>query len=338
MNKVITFSHSGYDDFIGFLKAYCIIGVVLAHCLPATVRNVIHFSFWGDMQVPLFLLIQVFHAYKKGVRPSVDAKKILRRIVYPFLFIQIIIIGALLILSHEPIIVLKEALIGGGKGPGTYYFWIFLQFALLLPFFWPVFNRFSMKLLMPCFIILCLLLDIICSIIHLPEPIYRLLAIRYVFLIYLGMMWVKGGIKVNLSFIILSLLSLVAAIYFRQTPHNLEPFFFTTAWRYHRWPCFFYVYCLLPFLLWEMFQIVKRNKWLTKTLDTIGQSSYEIFLFQMLVFVFLPNVALRLVPDSMIRNAIFIPVELLLSIVGGIYFREGYNKIQNLIFRKDSIK
>lgn len=90
--KALTFNKTGYDSFIDFLKAYSIICVVIAHILPSEFYKYILFQVWGDMQVPMFVLIQVFHAYKKEVRPKINWSSLLKRIFLPFIAVQAIIV------------------------------------------------------------------------------------------------------------------------------------------------------------------------------------------------------------------------------------------------------
>ena len=92
-SKAISFNKTGYDPFIDFLKAYSIICVVIAHILPAEFYKYILFQVWGDMQVPMFVLIQVFHAYKKGLKPQLNWSILFKRICLPFAAIQAFIIG-----------------------------------------------------------------------------------------------------------------------------------------------------------------------------------------------------------------------------------------------------
>lgn len=42
----------------------CVFFVLLNHSIPLSVLNKIYFCFWGAQAVPIFLLIQVFHAYR----------------------------------------------------------------------------------------------------------------------------------------------------------------------------------------------------------------------------------------------------------------------------------
>ena len=91
--KTITFNLSGYDPFIDFLKAYSIIFVVISHILPLGYYKYIFFDVWGNMQVPMFVLIQVFHAYKKNVKPKLNWKSLFKRICLPYVAVQAVIVG-----------------------------------------------------------------------------------------------------------------------------------------------------------------------------------------------------------------------------------------------------
>lgn len=112
---VVTFNKTGYDPFIDFLKAYSIIFVIVAHSLPTFLWKYCLFRVWGDMQVPMFILIQAFHAYKKGIAPTIKWSSLLKRIVLPFVAIQGVILSLRLLLSSESTHnVLISSVIGGG--------------------------------------------------------------------------------------------------------------------------------------------------------------------------------------------------------------------------------
>ena len=82
----------GYDPFIDFLKGVCIIFVIINHCMPEIIMKYSGFMFWGVSAVPIFLLIQVFHAYKRGCNNTkVNYKKIWNKIALPFFICQFII-------------------------------------------------------------------------------------------------------------------------------------------------------------------------------------------------------------------------------------------------------
>ena len=171
------------------------------------------------------------------------------------------------------------------------------------------------------FIVACISFDMICSTIHLPEWIYRLTAIRYVFLIYLGMIWVQKEIRINIPTVFLSLVTIVATLFFYYSDTDLQPLFFNTGWKTHRWICYFYVANILPCVLYKLYVQFSRIEWLNKLIIKIGKSSYEIFLVQMAVFVFLPFIFNHLSLQEHIRLILLFLSEVTISVLGGIYYR-----------------
>lgn len=135
------------DLFIDFLKGLCIICVILTHNLPPAVMKASVFILWGAMAVPLFLILQSYHVFKHGITTSKKFseyypwKKIWQRILKPFAIITLATGAILVIAGHDPVSVIKEAIYAGGIGPGSYYVWIYLQFALLLPVCLTLFNK-----------------------------------------------------------------------------------------------------------------------------------------------------------------------------------------------------
>ena len=192
--QIIPFKKDGYDPFINFLKAYSIVCVVLAHSIPHKAFDYLQFMVWGDMQVPMFILIQTFHSYKSGKQPSFNVRKVWSRIMLPFLIVQIVILILLFFFSSSSLeTIIHDTWVSGGNGPGSYYVWIYLQIAFILPLLYPLFNKLSRRALLMVFIIACVSFECLFSILCLPQPIYRLLSVRYLFLIYLGMTWVDMG-------------------------------------------------------------------------------------------------------------------------------------------------
>ena len=315
----LSFNKTGYDPFIDYLKAYSIFFVVIAHCLPVVLYKYMLFEVWGDMQVPMFILIQVFHAYKKDIRPHVNLKKLIKRIILPFVAVQTFIMSVMCIQNSENASEeMLKFVIGGGKGPGSYYFWIYLQVALLLPLLWSYVSRAPKYAQFFIFLFLSVGFEIIFSIINLPDWIYRLLATRYLFLIYFAYnWWVRDGVVINVKTVALSLLSIGAVLFFIFTDINLEPVFFNTAWETHRWICYFYVASLLVYVIWFLYKIAGTIKWLDSTIRTIGRCSYEIYLMQMLVFVFLGG-SLKFISDYYIRIPLYMIFTTSLSLLLGI--------------------
>ena len=236
--KTITFNKTGYDPFFDFIKAWAIICVIFGHTFPYL--NQVGYSLWLGIQVPLFILIQVFHSYKNDTS-KINLAKIFSRVFLPFVICEIIVFTIALGLGGGGKSLLIEGVKKGGYGPGAYYPWIYSQMAFFLPLIYPIFRKIPGKVLIWVFLIICEGCEIICSIVDFPDWIYRLLAIRYFFLIYFALKWIKKGIVPDSKMLLLSLLSLATIVYFRYFSVNDEPWFYNTAWKTARWPCYYYV-------------------------------------------------------------------------------------------------
>lgn len=214
---------------------------------------------------------------------------------------------------------------GGGKGPGSYYPWIFLQIAILLPIARPCLQKGTILQKTLIALILCEGLEMMSSFINIPDFVYRLLAVRYVFLIFLGWLWVERGIVLNWKTVSISLLSLLSIVYFEYFYQPCEPWFFDTAWKCHRWPCFYYVSTLLCGLLYYLYYKIKRINLIVSITKLLARCSYEIFLVQMLVIPILSQVVF--VENKIGQYVIMTVLVFISSFIGGYYFNRIYNKV-----------
>lgn len=293
MMCTVLLNNKGYDPFIDFMKGLCIICVVLTHSISYKWQQIIGFPFWGAQAVPMFLLIQSYHYFKYEELPSINWRKLFRRILLPFFIVETIIALYILIAycygSGALTTPLLALILNGGEGRGSYYVWIYLQFALILL---PLFGWLRQKVHLSdihwgiLFILMSEGLEILCSYWNPSNQIYRLLSFRYVFLVYGGYLWAKHGIKCNWKTIILSILSLIAIYILQYKHYTFEPWIFDTPWRYFHWCCYFFVIFLLVLLVNVLYKIGGA---FTELIKTIGKYSYEIFLFQMLVFYLFPS-------------------------------------------------
>ena len=227
----------------------------------------------------------------------------------------------------------NEFLVGGGYGPGSYFPWVYLQIAIILPLIHRFINKGSKFLNFILAIIICEGFEILQSIIDLPEDTHRLLAIRYFFLIYFGWLWVKEGIIINWKTTLLSLLSLFSIIYFEYFSVDDEPFFYQTAWSIHRWPCYYYVAIWGGYLLWSLFNVLKKNKYINNFINLLARCSYEIFLVQMVIIAVFPLITI--IPLGFFRLFFRIFVVFLFSIWGGYLLNKYYNMfLQKYIIKK----
>lgn len=326
MKKTIVFEKTGYDPFIGFIKAYAIMCVLAGHTIGFL--NDLGSGLWLSMQVPLFVLIQVFHIYKKDTY-RVSKEKIFWRILFPYIVLQLCLTTIFIVCGKLDNTLLYEGLAGGGYGPGSYYPWVYIQLAILIPLIRPVFKIKNIALLAGLFILLCEFFEIISSLINLPDRIHRLLATRYFLLVFLGWLWVNYGIVISWKTIFISLLSAFAIIYFEYFHINDEPFFYSTGWSYHRWPCYFWVAWLGCYLLYLLYCLLYKYTFIDRCIKLLAKCSYEIFLIQMAACVLCPNFSLLGNPHlgGLLRTLLIF----IISIGGGYYTNAFYKKFLKTI-------
>ena len=319
MSTALTFIKKGHDDFIDFVKAYAIICVLIGHTFTPFLDK-IGYGVWAGMQVPLFILIQTFHSYKKE-KITFSIKKVWRRVLVPFFVIEIITSTFVFLCGFcEFKYLIHKMLSGGGYGPGSYYPWIYLQISLLLPLFAIALQRYSKIESFFIFLTICESFEILFSFAKLPDSIYRLLTVRYIFLIWLGWQWAKEGIKLNITTVILSIVSLISIIYFEYLSLDDEPWFYNTVWKYHRWPCYFFVANLFMLILHKLWLYINRHAFISKLVAKIAACSYEIFLIQMMVLFILKESKLYLINRGTLIDAtyfLYIIFVWIISIIGG---------------------
>lgn len=323
-SQVIKFSKSGHDAFIDYLKGISIILVVFTHCLPTTIEHYSGFELWGRIAIPIFFIIQVFHIYKHGFEfKQPNYKKLWTRIFRPFLIVQIFIAVIKLTLSNSTTLSVycEHVLKMGGYGPGEYYPWVYLQFAIITPIIAPIFKRFNSWQLLIIFAIVSQVFEILYCLIGAADwPYYSLSFVRYIFLIYLGYILVTKGFIINNTTIIISLISLGITACFCFLPINYEPFFVTdTQWKYCHWPCYFYITYLCLFLLKIIYDKIVINTILQKWICSIGNVSYEIYLFQMFYFAIISNKIYYIISyiniNSFYAHVIHIAISLCICII-----------------------
>lgn len=319
MEKTIVFNTKGYEGFIDFVKAYAILCVLFGHTFSFLLDKVAY-GVWAGMQVPLFILVQTFHCYKKE-EIIVNVSRVFFRVLLPFFvieFITFLISICFLGLDYNHLV--RDLLSNGGMGPGSYFPWIYLQVAILLPVFAFILRKYRKVVSLFIFLIICEGGEILFSLLNISEELNRLLSVRYFFLFFLGWLWVKDGVKINWLTITFSILSLSAIVYFEFFSQNDEPWFYTTGFSFHRWPCYFYVSHLFIAIIYLVWEKVRINQLLVHFVKIVASASYEIFLIQMsLLFLFPTQESLSpIIPIWQLRLLLWLLVVWAVSIFGGI--------------------
>ena len=211
---------------------------------------------------------------------------------------------------------LKSGVKYGGTGPGCYYPWVYLQMAILIPLMRPILVKLGKWNSLLFIAILSLGCEIICSIIKMPEFVYRLLAIRYIFLLWFGWIWVKDGIQFNTTAIMASLLGLFATIYFGYSNEDLEPWFFNTGWTTHRWICYFWLTIFVG-ILYKVYLWIFDSSIVQKSVKLLASASYEIFLIQMAYYALIMPSHFGFLNNQYYQYGIFLGMAFMVSIPFG---------------------
>lgn len=305
----------GYSEEIDMLKGFAILFVLLNHSTPLYLKNLIAFDLWGGMGVPLFLLIQVFHYYKRGLdkTPAIKPLKVFQRVIVPFLIAELSIILLKWIMGESLIGSFLGCFQNWGYGTGEYYIWIYLQFILLLPLTTFIFKYIGDKYLPIVFIGLSAIMEVCCSITGIEEHTYKFLFFRYFFLIYLGYIWAKSDIIFNRQYMLLSIVGVIAILVFDLSGRSFEPIFYDSSWKCFHWISYFYPFALLPVIIYWLYK--KMGARTKNFLIQMGKYSWQIFCLQLVVFSFMSTQVFSFIGSESARGILYMGSSILLAIV-----------------------
>ncbi|EGK00469.1 acyltransferase family protein [Dysgonomonas gadei] len=304
---------TNYNPTFDFLKGIAILFVLLLHAIPKDILYQVGFLYHIGQAVPIFILIQGFHSMRKFDKFQwksyyfESTKRLLMRIILPFVFIQIISILLLAFINDLDIISIIK---GGGYGPGSYYPYIYIQAWLILPLICSVIQKYTPLKVLAIGIFISLLFEIICIVSSIPIYFYRLSVIRYVFLLFLGCYFFKY--KMRPIFYILSVISIIF-IYF-DSVNFLSCFrIFYNGWNGYHWIMYFYTISFVSVLI---FIYNKLKNGFTLPICYIGKCSYEVFLMQMFCFGFREHISKFVITIfPFLSNSFLLPIIMGLFII-----------------------
>lgn len=311
-----------------YLKAICIIFVVTTHLLWTDQQRLnFLFPYTVDMAIPVFMIISGYvnmlsaNKHKEYSLKNMYALQIiipkLTRIFAPYIVVYAFL--ALVFIFNGSVGVSEAALafFTGGWGPGSYYVPILIQFTLLSPLMLFVIKEFKYKgyaLLLS----LNILLEACFTYFKIPVDIYRLSFFRYIVFVCAGMYLYEAKDKINKTvlsiFLALGVGYIMAANYFGYTPKIF------TNWVVTSFPTVLYIFPVVAVSV-MVFTKPLPDKFGGKILATVGETTYHIYLVQMVWYVLYGNYFgpwIMLIPN------------VILCCVGGIIF----SKLDNIFFQK----
>ncbi|QTU83028.1 acyltransferase [Carnobacteriaceae bacterium zg-C25] len=274
---------------IDFIKAISIVFVILLHCFSVETRNKIGAPFHMLQAVPLFMLVS---GYNFSMSISSKNQKVLEyyrfsnlwrklsKIVIPFTVVYII---QMIILAKDGYKSLGEYIllfINGGFGPGGYYIVMMVQVIMVMPILYYSIKKFPYRTLVSLFIVSVVFEYYAYT---LSDFLYRLLLLRYVFVLALGVYYALHKKTKKIYWGILALFSLV---YITKVEYTSFRSFTNLSWRSQNIYAYFYPFVLFMGMLSDRYQL---SHFTQKVTQKIGQASYYIYVIQMMYFFILNN-------------------------------------------------
>ena len=295
MGDKIFFHTNCHDRLIDFIKGLAIIGVILLHNLGHTaVSNYLFFNLWVGMSVPLFIYVQsinTYRVYKNSAHIEIRdyfrkrTWKMTKRVFIPFIYSQLLIICLYcLLIGNDVMSLVKTIFISGGLGPGSYYPWAYLQIFALLPIVIWLYKKIGP---IRTFLLVGganILFESICSILGCSEDVFRLLAVRYIFLTVCGIHVMQTGVHITKTALIGSIIGMIFIIADSYTSLDFFPLAFKCyGFEGQHWIAYFYVSYLLIYFIRLLHKILDKLK-VSEMIEYYGRDSYTIFVLQLIVF------------------------------------------------------
>lgn len=283
-------------DLLDLLKAIGIICVIITHCDFARRKinlNLFFFCLFLDLAVPLFMIISGYN-YGNSVSRQKDLtlKKLykrsriikqLKRILPSYIVIFMVQI-VFYYFSNYSLKTILLYFLSGGKGPGSYYVPIMIQFIFLVP---PCFYLIKKHKKRGLYIIACMNFFFECLVYLIPIPafLYRLLIFRYLLIIGIGLYISVSDNKFSKKELYCSFAIGIGYIlltnYFKSNTGEYTWSLFK-YWQSTAAPVALYIFPIFSVLLKRFkFHVIK-----SKMILMIGKASWHIFLIQVLYYQF----------------------------------------------------
>lgn len=289
------------NRFIDVLKGILIIFVIILHFPYSVLETQKYlFPFHISLAVPCFMLISGYVSalslQKRGVEKVEESYKLIAilermlRFTVPYAIAFIAewcvfrIMGLYKVgIRTYGILALVMDFLRGGKGPGSYYYPIMIQFIIVFPIVFFVIKKHYLKGLLFCFLTNGIY-EVLKTAYGMNDVEYRFLIFRYLFVIAAGCYIAMGKLPEMRKTMIISVICIMIGggfiFLFSYTSYTSK---IITFWRESS-----FVVCLfiVPILGW----LIKNVHWKFKPLEVIGKASFNIFLVQMIYYNFVDSI------------------------------------------------
>ena len=183
----------------------------------------------------------------------------------------------------------------GGRGPGSYYIPVMVQFCFLAPVLHRLIRRYPVKGLVISFTI-NLAMEILKTVINMDSELWRVLIFRYIFVIAAGMFYQTCKKKIPLPYFISA--SVIGAVYLTLTMYfGIVPNVFI-EWTDTNLIAVFWILTPMYFLIRNESDIKSK---VLHGISKIGRASWDVFLVQMVYYYLCESIIARHVPIFAVR-------------------------------------
>lgn len=275
-----------------YMKAICIFFVIITHyglTYTEQIRNNIFWLLGINMAVPVFIIIS---GYMQGLSCDKNhiatireyysfsnIKRKLASIIYPFLIIYFIECMQFYRMNSLSIKFFLYGLFSGGYGPGSFYPLIMIQLILIFPILFFSIKKWPKQMLMVISAIL-LILEIISAVTHMNPELYRLLMIRYIGFVAAGIYLYLFDLPLRKVLIVapVTILYLYMSVYEKCAFKGLF-----LGWERAALP---ELPIAVLIVILGLKYMRRQGTFIHKVILEIGQSTYFIFLIQMVWYQF----------------------------------------------------
>ena len=313
---------------IDFMKTIAILSVILIHMTSTSQELALLAPLHYLLAMPIFMIISGFNSAKSysyknysNVKEYYDWQKLFKKIIKLWIPYSIVFIIQLLIIfisgNQLSLTQLITGFFTGGFGPGGYFMLILIQGILITPLIYKLMEKNNNIGLVTMFVI-STVTELMCKIVNINPDIYRILIVRYIFAIAIGI-WMAKNKNIK-NYLWISCLSILSVIYIVSVQYYGKIYLTEYMWTAEHAPAYFYV-SLIVFVGLHFYDLNKLGR-IGIFVTLIGSKSYYIYLAQMIYFM-LPITY----SDSNIMIVLQIVLGFVACILGGVVLEAISKKI-----------
>lgn len=328
---------------IDALKALCVIFVIITHSdfLNDAMldKTGLFYLLAVNKAVPVFMFLTGYTYVLSNSNKSADVQfeklfSRLLRLTVPTLVAYFVFVAVWAISEGGlkiPLVV--ERFFISDYGRGSYYFPIMVQFLFLAPLMYGAVKKYGKKGVV---YIGCanLLYELFCTFIGVNHALYRILVLRYLLVIALGMYFAHTRRKKHSlwKFALMLIVGLVYILlpYFTGYEYKL---FTVSPWNKSGMMSAFYVAAVM-FVLFKLLGKFEGKDFISASIAKVGQASYHIMYTQMLYFVVRPAFDEYFFDITTLPLTSQYVVDIVVCVVSGLVFCAVDNKVFGKFYRR----